>query len=103
MDSKHADWEIVLRFYCCIHWVESYLVKLTGHKSDNHPERRQRVRSDSSLGRIAPAYCRLQDMAWDVRYNPTYQARPADIESARKTNASVEALIIPLLFKTSRR
>jgi len=93
-----ADWEIVFRFYACVHLVEGYLhTKSPKFWSADHAKRRRRFTEAPEIRSAEAAYTDLKDLSEQVRYDPGYRAPTEAFAHAKTWAAKVESVVKPKL------
>lgn len=98
LGRDHADWEIVFRFYACVHLVEGLMrTKAERFWSDSHEKRKKAMKSSTELRRATEAYLDLQDLSRDVRYDPGFSIKDSHFDRAKRLAEQVEKIIGPKL------
>jgi hypothetical protein len=89
-----GDWEIVFRFYACVHLVEGYMrTKIDRFWSDKHENRTRALKESPELKDARVAYRDLQDLSEDVRYDPGFVAEETHYGNAKAWAAKVSSIV----------
>ena len=87
------DWEIVIRFYAALHFIETYFEIFDPPAPANHFQREGRLNNTLELAKI-PSFCRDYRRLWDlskqVRYDSTFKATAAHLQTARAKLSAIE-------------
>ena len=68
-NQAEIDWAITALFYCALHHVQAYFVKMGGDVPFRHAHRDRAIRRDKKLKPIYRNYLRLKDRSRIVRYD----------------------------------
>lgn len=94
---KYPDWEVVVRFYAALHFVQGYfMTKNERFEAKRHDQREQAIRSSPELTKNPKfhlAYRRLQHVSEQVRYDPGFVAQQQHVEQARTDLTIVESVV----------
>jgi hypothetical protein len=94
--SSDPAWTIVFRFYAALHLTDGYL-RTKGHErfdANSHKRRWEAIEDSPELGvRFKKSYKGLKILSENVRYDPLYAAREADLQNAADHLSVVESFL----------
>jgi len=91
------DWEIVLRFYAALHFVQTYFEIHEPPAPVSHGQRDAKINNNLELATM-PDFCRNYRRLWElskqVRYDATFRAAPRDLKAAREKMSAIESALL---------
>jgi hypothetical protein len=75
------DWAVVAAFYAAVHYINAFLLETTGQAPTAHGPRRSAMIGTKGARALA-AYRGLEDLAWQIRYEPRFVLDPQDADHA---------------------
>lgn len=94
--SADHDWTIVFRFYAALHLTHGYLLTKGNLALDikSHGDRKAAIKRCPELNnRFRAHYDDLRDLSEQVRYDPTFRAKPEDHKRAQDQLGVVESFL----------